>query len=247
MPAAETLLLAALITLVTYSVFGLTGAGSTVLALPLLVYFLPLKFAVPLLLLLDLAASLALSTRARSGVRLDELGRLLPFLLAGIVLGLTLLIQAPERPLLGGLGAFLVAYSIYCLRRRGGPAPISRAWAVPIGLSGGVLSALFGTGGVLVTLYLAGRLTDKNELRATIATAVLLNSGIRFAAFAATGLITQEGLLPSALLLIPSMAAGLFIGQRLHAKVDAIAVLRAVYVVLLLAGTSLLLRYALLA
>jgi len=247
MPPAELLLVAALLTAVTYSVFGLTGAGSTVLALPFLVYLLPLKFAVPLLLLLDLAASLVLSARASRGVRIDELGRLLPFLLAGIALGLTLLIQAPERPLLAALGLFLVAYALYCLRRNGGPLRLARAWAAPIGLVGGVLSALFGTGGVLVTLYLAGRLADKSELRATVAAAVLLNSVIRVTAFAATGLLAQEGLLLSALLLVPSMAIGLFVGHRLHAKVDAAGVLRAVYAVLLLAGLSLLLRTAALA
>lgn len=242
MPPAEALLAAALVTVVTYSIFGLTGAGSTVLALPILVYFLPLKFAVPLLMLLDLVASLALSARAWRGVRFDELGRLLPFLLVGIALGLTLLIQAPERPLLATLGAFLVIYAGYCLRRKGVPLRISRAWAVPIGLVGGVLSALFGTGGVLVTLYFSGRLADKTELRTTVAASVLLNSFIRVAAFAATGLLAQDGLLLAALLLVPSMAIGLFVGHGLHARVSPASVLRAVYVVLLLAGVSLLLR-----
>jgi len=243
MPPPETLLAAALITSITYSIFGLTGAGSTVLALPLLVLLLPLKFTVPLLLLLDLVASLAVSARARGKLRMDEFGRLVPFLVIGIVLGLTLLLQAPEEPLLVGLGGFLVAYAAYCLARRGGPLALSRAWAVPIGLVGGALSALFGLGGVLITLYFAGRLRDKAELRATITAGVLLNSGARVLAFGATGLLTQEGLLPSALVLLPSVAIGLFVGQRLHSKVDAAAVLRVVYVVLLVAGASLLARY----
>ncbi|MGQ0545751.1 MAG: TSUP family transporter [Betaproteobacteria bacterium] len=243
MPTPEMLLLAALITAATYSVFGLTGAGSTALALPLLAHFLPLKFAVPLLMLLDLAASLALSTRARGRVRMDEFGRLVPFLLAGIALGLTLLIKLPEGPLLAALGAFLLAYGAWCLSRKPGAVRLSRGWAAPIGLVGGALSALFGTGGVLTTLYFTGRLTAKDELRATSAAAVLLNSATRLVLFGATGLLTQEGLLFSGLLLLPSVAVGLFVGQRLHAVVAAAGVLRAVYVVLLLAGLSLLARY----
>lgn len=242
MPLPETLLAAALIVAVTYSIFGLTGAGSTVLALPFLVLLLPLKFTVPLLMLLDLVASLVVSARAKGRLRWDEFGRLVPLLLAGIALGLTLLIRVPETPLLAGLGAFLVLYALYCLMRRGGPVSLSRRWVVPIGLFGGALSALFGTGGVLITLYFAGRLKDKNELRATITAGVLLNSGARLIAFGATGLLTQPGLLLSALLLLPSMAIGLFVGQRLHAKVDAGAVLRVVYLVLLIAGASLLAR-----
>ena len=244
MPAPETLLLAALITTATYSVFGLTGSGSTVLALPLLAHFLPLKFAVPLLMLLDLAASLALSTRGRGKLRKDEFGRVLPFLVVGVVLGLTLLIKLPEAPLLVALGVFLLAYAAYCLRRSARPLSLSRAWAAPIGLASGALSALFGTGGVLTTLYFAGRLTDKDELRATAAAAVLVNSVARLVLFGATGLLTQEGLLWSALLLLPSVFVGLFTGQRLHAVVTPLGVLRAVYLLLLVAGLSLLARYA---
>lgn len=241
MPALEMLLLAALITTATYSVFGLTGAGSTVLALPLLAYFLPLKFAVTLLLLLDFAASLALSTRVRGVVRIDEFGRLLPFLLVGLVLGLTLLINAPEGVLLGALGVFLLAYAAWSLARHLGEIHLSRAWAAPFGLAGGALAALFGTGGVLITLYLTGRLTRKDELRATATTAVLVNSVTRVVLFGAGGLLTREVLL-SGLLLLPSVVIGLFVGQRLHAVIDARNVRRAVYVVLLIAGVSLIAR-----
>ena len=40
----------ALTVLLAYSVFGLTGFGANVVALPLLAHVLPLKFAVPMLL-----------------------------------------------------------------------------------------------------------------------------------------------------------------------------------------------------
>ena len=243
MPSPELLLLAAIILAATYCVFGLTGAGSTVLALPVLVQFLPLKFAVSLLLLLDFAAGLVLISRAREGVRFDELARFLPFVLIGIGIGLVLLIKLPERPLLSALGAFLIVYAGYSLARRTGMLRISRAWSAPIGVTAGGLSALFGTGGVLMSLYIAGRLQEKNQLRSTAAAAVLFNSGTRVVLFGATGLLS-EGLIVSALWLLPSMLIGLFIGQRLHAAVSAAAVLRAVYVVLLVAGASLLIRYS---
>ena len=66
----ETIAAAAALVACTYCVFGMTGFGSTVLALPILVYLVPLKFAVSLLLLLDLVASVLLSARSRRGVRL---------------------------------------------------------------------------------------------------------------------------------------------------------------------------------
>lgn len=243
MPTPETLLLAALILAATYAVFGLTGFGSTVLALPLLAHFMPLKFAVPLLMLLDLAAGFTLVARARSGVRKDEMRRLVPFLLAGLVLGVFLLVELPEGPLLAALGIFLLAYAGYGLARRGAELSLAPRWAAPFGLAGGVFAALFGTGGVLVSLYVAGRLKDKSELRATVAAAVLVNSATRLVLFGAVGLLTADVLL-SALWLLPSLVIGLFVGQRLHAIVPAAGVLKLLYVLVVLAGASLLVRYA---
>ncbi|MBI3372838.1 MAG: sulfite exporter TauE/SafE family protein [Betaproteobacteria bacterium] len=238
----ETLAVAALITACTYLIFGLTGFGSTVLALPLLAHLVPLKFAVPMLLLLDFLAGILLISRVRRGVRVDELGRLFPFMLAGIVLGLTLLIRLPEAPLLAVLGLFLVAYAGYGMTRRAGPPRLSRAWSAPIGLAAGVLGALFGTGGVLTALYIGARLDDKEELRATAAAAVLLNTSLRIVLYGATGLLTQDGLLTSALVLLPSVLVGLFLGNRLHASVPTGLVVRLIYAVVAIAGASLLLR-----
>lgn len=230
------------VVLVAYFVFGLTGFGSTVLALPLLAQFAPLKFVVPLLLLLDLAAFLAVGARDRRGIRIDELGRVLPFALVGIGLGLTLLIQVAESRLLTALGVFVLLYALWGLTRRGPVAEIPRWTCVPIGLGGGALSALFGTGGVLFAIYNAGRIRDKAELRASNAAMIAFSGIVRIVLFAATGLLAQEGLWLFALLLLPALFAGIALGSRLHAVVPAQAVVRAVHGVLVLAGIALLAR-----
>jgi uncharacterized protein len=244
-PPPEVLLLAALIVAATYCVFGMTGFGSTVLALPLLAHLVPLKFAVALMLLLDLTASLALISRARGAVRKDELLRIVAFLFAGMALGVTLLIKLPERPLLVTLGVFLLAYAAWCLAGRRTGGTLAAAWAAPIGLAGGAFSALFGTGGVLLVVYFAGRIADKSELRATTAAGILVSSGTRAALFGATGLLAQDGLLLSALALLPSVFIGLLVGHRLHDRVNPKIVLKIVYALLLASGVSLLARYAL--
>lgn len=220
----------------------MTGFGSTVVALPLLAHLLPLKFAVAMLLLLDLTASLAVLSRVRHAVRKDELARIVPFLLAGVGFGVTLLVKLPERPLLVTLGVFLLAYAAYCLAGRRSASTLAAGWAAPIGLVGGGFSALFGTGGVLLVVYFAGRLADKAQLRATTAAGILVSTVTRALLFGVTGLLAQEGVLLSALALLPAVVMGLLVGQRLHARVDASQVLRAVYLLLLVSGLSLLVR-----
>jgi uncharacterized protein len=225
-----------------YFVFGLTGFGSTVIALPLLALFFPLKFAVSLLMLLDLAVLLLFGARLRRGLRPDEIGWLVPFMLAGMAVGLTLLVQAPERPLLVTLGLFVLCYAGWGLARRGGPPRLARAWCAPIGLAGGAFSALFGTGGVLFAIYNAGRLPDATELRANNAAMILLSSLLRLVLFSVVGLLAQEGLFGAALTLAPALALGFWAGSRANTRVPAASVVKAVYAVLVLAGLTLLAR-----
>ena len=220
----------------------MTGFGSTVIALPLLAQFFPLKFAVPLLMLLDIAAFLLFGARVRKRVQYAEIGWLVPFILIGMAVGLTVLIEVAEQKLLIVLGSFLLFYAGYGLSRRGPPPSLSRAWGVPVGLVGGAFSALFGTGGVLFALYNAGRIRDKDALRATNAAMIVLSSLVRVVLFGAAGLLTQDGLLATALILLPALFGGAWIGTRLHATVPAAAVVKAVYALLVLAGMLLLAR-----
>ncbi len=238
----ETFAIAALVVLGAYVIFGLTGFGSTVVGLPLLALMLPLKFAVPLMMLLDLAATLMLGARFRKGIRYDELVWLVPFILLGMALGLTLLIKVDEASLLLGLGIFVLLYAAYGFTRRGAPPALGRIWSAPFGLIGGSLSALFGTGGVLFAIYTAGRIRDKDQLRATNASTIMLSALIRVVLFGVAGLLTQENLLVFALLLVPAMLAGFYVGNRLHAVIPAAGVVRAVYSVLVVAGVSLVVR-----
>ena len=240
----ETFALAALIVALAYVIFGLTGFGSTVVAVPLLALVLPLKFAVPLMMLLDLAATFMLGARLRKGIRFDELAWLVPFTLAGMAFGLTLLIRVAEGSLLLGLGAFVLFYAVYGFTRRGVPVALGRLWSAPAGLAGGALSALFGTGGVLFAMYFTGRIRDKDELRATNASMIMFSALVRVVLFGATGLLTQEGLLTCAALLVPAMLLGFHAGNRMHAVIPAASVVRAVYSVLVVAGVSLVVRGA---
>lgn len=238
----EIIVIAAAVVTGAYLVFGLTGFGSTVIALPLLAQLLPLKLAVTLLLLLDFAAFLGFGLRVRHGIRFDEIRWLVPTALVGMGIGLTLLIHVAEFWLLGLLGVFVLCYAVYGLSRRGVPARLPRWAGAPIGLAGGAFSALFGTGGVLFAIYNAGRIRDKGELRASNAAMIALSSVARLALFGAAGLLGQEGLWTLVGLLLPALAGGVLLGHRLHAVVPARVVVRAVHLLLLAAGASILLR-----
>jgi uncharacterized membrane protein YfcA len=240
----EFLWLAPLIALLAYTVFGLTGFGSTVIAVPLLAHLVPLTFAVPLVLLLDAVFGTWAGVRFRREARYREIAILMPFLVVGMIFGVALLVTQSERLLLGALGVFVLGYGVYCLTQPASTKPLARGWAVPLGAAGGVFSALFGTGGVVYIVYLAGRIQGKTELRATIATVLIISAALRLVIFAATGLLVQDGLFAAWVLLLPVGVLGVWIGNRLHHTLPTAGIVRLVYGLLVISGISLVARVA---
>ena len=176
---STTLLAAALAVTLAYTVFGLTGFGAAIVGVPLLAHVVPIRFAVPMMLVFDLCAGLLLGLKSRRDVDRGELLRLAPFVAIGMALGVTALVRAPERWLLGVLGAFVFFYACWSLLSRGAPRPISARWVAPAGTAGGVFTALYGSGGPIYTVYLARRLGDATRLRATIAVLIFCTASAR--------------------------------------------------------------------
>jgi len=235
---------AALAVTLAYTVFGLTGFGAAIVGVPLLAHFFPIRFAVPMMLVFDLCAGLLLGLRNRRDVDRAELLRLAPFVALGMILGVTVLVRAPERWLLGVLGAFVFAYAAWSLLNRAAARQISARWAVPAGMAGGVFTALYGSGGPIYTVYLARRLADANRLRASIAVLIFCTAWARLALFSGTGLLFQPSLLRLAVLLLPCAVIGYFIGSYLHRRLAPGRTARAIWVLLLASGASLLWRAA---
>lgn len=238
----ETVVLLALIVMLAYTVFGLTGFGSSITAMPMLVQVIPLKMAVPLMLIFDLTSGLLLGMRNRKVVDRKELLRLIPFMLVGMAIGVIALVKVPERLLLLLLGAFILAYSAWSLLLKKDPTPLSPRWSAPLGMAGGVFTALFGTGGPIYTIYLARRLDDKAVLRATISALIFVTGFSRLVLFSTAGFYKQDSLLWLAAILLPCSLLGLFLGNRLHSRLPAQRVVQVIWGILILGGTSLILR-----
>lgn len=238
----DTLASAALIVVLAYTVFGLTGFGASITAMPLLAQLFPLRFAVPLMLIFDISATLLLGLKNRGAVDRRELLRLIPFMLVGMVLGVTLLVNAPERALLFLLGCFVLAYAGWSLLFRRGVQTIATHWSAPLGTTGGVFTALFGTGGPIYVIYLTGRLHDKSVLRATIGALIFVSGLSRLVLFGTAGLYAQQGLLLLAAELLPCAMLGLYIGGRLHHSLPVQRVIQVVWAILIFGGISLIWR-----
>jgi uncharacterized membrane protein YfcA len=233
-------LAAALILLGAYFIRGITGFGSGLIAVPLLAHFLPLSFVVPAMLVLDLCASLALTGHARLQVHWDEIRRLLPATMAGTLVGAVLLVNLPREPLLAGLAAFVIFFGLRYMFNVHGERTISRWWSVPAGLGGGLIGAMFGTGGPPYVVYLTHRLRDKTRLRGTLSGLFMIEGALRTATFLVMGLFAQERMVTSILLGLPLVGFGLVLGHRVHTGITRRQQLALIGALLVVSGLSLL-------
>ena len=242
MPELIVLLVAEPTLVAAYVVFGMVGFGTTLVSAPLLAHVLPLSTVVPALALTDFVASWA--TGVRLGAHLDrkEVLRLVPAMVIGSAIGAWLLFSVPVRTLMLLLGIFVVLYALNGLRPKAPQPPLSAGWAWWFGGAGGVLSALFGAGGWVYSIYLVRRLDDPQTIRATQTAVLTVSSTIRVVLFLLAGTYFNLNLLLLVLALLPAMALGLFIGHRITLRLDRKRFLQVLYAVLLFTGGSLLWR-----
>jgi uncharacterized protein len=232
------LVAAAVVVVVGYGVMGLTGFGATIFAVPMLALMLPLKLVVPMMLFFDILGTASIALGSRRHVAWRELARLVPFMLLGQAVGLSLLVQAPAAPLLVALGVFVLANAAWSLRAPPTRQVIAAGWAVPVGCVGGVFSALFGTGGPVYATFFTRRIAEPGAVRATSAMLILLSASIRGVLYASAGLYQQDGLLATVALLLPCSALGVWAGSRLHRALPPHRARRVLLVVLALGGVA---------
>src|SRR5204863_8943225 len=89
-----TLLPAALIVFVGYTVFGVTGFGASPITVPVLAHFLPLPFVLSLAAALDLGSAAALGVHTKKQADVRELLMLAPF----TIIGLGRFLSCPNNP-----------------------------------------------------------------------------------------------------------------------------------------------------
>ncbi len=238
------LLVACLGVAAAYVVFGLAGFGTALVAGPVLAHVIPLTTIVPLLALLDFAAAGVNIARDRQAADGAELRRLVPAMVAGSLVGAAMLLLGRPETLALALGVFAVGYGVYALSGFRSAARFSPRAAWPFGAVGGIFSALFGSGGFLYAIYLAGRLEASDRIRVTQSTLIGLSTLTRAVLFLLAGVYARTDVLVLASILALPMLVGTAIGRRITLSLSRAQFLRVVSVVVMLSGVVLIWRHS---
>ncbi len=240
--AAGQLASAAAILITAYFIRGITGFGSGLISVPLLALFLPLKFVVPLVLLLDFTASIMIGGFNLKRVKWGEIGVLIPFGIIGVIVGTNLLVNLPPEPMLIALAVFIFIFALRNLLNIHGEKPASRGWAVPAALTGGTVGALFGTGGPPYVIYLSHRIHNKSDLRATFSALFFTEGLMRIISFLIAGLLMSTKVWMAYFAALPLVLGALYLGGRVHVGLAPSQMTRLVGVLLLVSSVSLLFK-----
>ncbi|HEY1287828.1 MAG TPA: sulfite exporter TauE/SafE family protein [Burkholderiales bacterium] len=223
-------------------IFGLTGFGSALITIPLASHLVPLPFALALFALSDLVSALSVGLEnPRNAVRAEWM-RLVPMILAGTALGVTALVNLPRALGMLLLGVFVLSFALYSLVKRAGSRVVSARWAWLAGFAGGITSSLFGAGGPPYAIYLSQRGLTKEQFRATLGFATMTSISMRVLAFLVTGLLLDPRVWIAAAVAAPCAFAGIVVSRRVFHRISRDTLLRAVTVMLLASGTSLVVR-----
>jgi uncharacterized membrane protein YfcA len=223
-------------------VFGVTGFGAALVTIPLATHFVPLKFALALYVLADLAAALSVGLENPRNALRAEWTRLVPMIVVGTALGVTLLVNLPRAAGMLLLGVFVVSFATLNLVRRADASIVSPRWAWVAGLAGGITSTVFGAGGPPYAIYLSQRGLTKEQFRATLGFATMTSISLRLVAFALTGLLLDVEIWLKALAVVPACLAGIWVARRVFRRLSREALMRAVALLLAASGASLIFR-----
>jgi uncharacterized membrane protein YfcA len=140
------------------------------------------------------------------------------------------------------LGLFILSYSLYSLFGKASGKPIKAGWGWLAGLAGGVTSSLFGAGGPPYVIYLSHRGLTKEQFRATLGLTTMTSISLRVIAFLLTGLLLNPSVWVAAAAVVPAALLALYLAKKLFLRITREHLMRAIAVLLLASGASLVAR-----
>jgi hypothetical protein len=207
------------------------GFGEALIAVPLLVLFIPLKVAAPLAVLVSITIAAVVVAQDWRKIHLRSAGWLVGSTLFGIPVGLLLLRSSHQKAVKVALGIFIVAFSVYSLLGRRPPElkTDSKAWLLGCGFAAGVIGGAYGMNGPPLVIYGAMRRWSAQHFRATLQAYFLPASVIGMGGYWLAGLWVPA-VTHYYLLCLPALLPAVWLGRVVNHRLHGDAFLKYVYV-----------------
>jgi len=219
---------------------GLSGFGSALVAMPLLLFLIPVQVATPFCILMGLVITAQLGIGLKRHLDVKKIAPLFIGCLPGIACGTLLLKNADNNLIKPALGALLIGYSIFQLFSRPRSIELRPLWGVVAGFLTGLIGATFSAGGPPTIIYTSLNHWDKDAIKATLTGFFFLTGVIIALAHMAAG-ITSLLVLKFFVVSLPFIILGTSAGTVLYVRLSHRGYLKLIYVLLFCMGMMLLL------
>lgn len=238
------ILLVGIIVFSTFTIEGIAGFGSTVMALPFVTMLVGIDKAVPMLCALSVMVSTFIILRSWKNLDLKEYGFIVIHVGLGVPFGLFLMDYLPKKWMLALLAFFMLFVGIKgvygTLRKNAAQTVVQpckkNLFSRLILFIGGVIHGAFSSGGPLVVMYASKALPEKSKFRASLSSLWLTTNLIMVIKWTASGTVWNMQLGKMILCAIPFIVCGMILGDYLHHKADQKKFTVLVYSVLLIAA-----------
>lgn len=240
-------LLFMLVILLANIIQGITGFAGTILAMPPSLMLVGYGVAKPVLNVLGLLSGIYVFWGNREKVDWKELRSIVRVMLIGIFAGMLVKtgLVGQEQWLYRILGLFVVMLAFKGLYKtilmKKNEESQTKEGNVVLLLGAGIAHGIFVSGGPLLISYLTRKIDKKEVFRATISTVWILLNTIILIDDVCSGLWTIE-LLKILCISIPFLLVGMIIGGKLYRIMSQRFFMNLTYVLLLVSGTTLLLK-----
>jgi len=196
------------------------GFGESLIAVPLLIFFIPMDIAVPLSVLISITIAGFVVVQDRKQIHFNSAKWLIAFAILGIPLGLCMLVYGNQQFVKLGLGLLIIFYSIYSLiRKQQFRLATDNMWALFIcGFFSGVLGGAYGVNGPPLAVYGNMRNWTAKHFRATLQAYFLPASAIGMFGYWYKGLwtsIVTHYFIIALPIIIPTIFLGRFLNHQL--------------------------------
>jgi uncharacterized membrane protein YfcA len=197
---------------------GLSGFGSVLLSLPVLILFLDVKTAIPLVALIALALNVQLLIQLRQHLEWRRVYPLLAGTLLGVPAGVFLLKHLDTSLIQIVLGAVLIGYALYGLTFRGSMRGIRERWAYLYGFLAGCFGGALSASGPPVVIYTSLQPWSKDQTKVTLQGYFLI-SGLIVVSFQAANGLTTWTVMKLFVLSLPAVVTGTLVGSHFYGMV----------------------------
>ena len=217
---------------------AITGFAGTLLAMPLSMMLIGVHEAKVILNIMAVLSCLILASKSRKHIQPKILLNIIAWMAVGMVFGIWIFEHLSLNILLPFYAIMIILIALKKLLIKN-ENKMSKWMLNGVLLAAGIIHGMFVAGGALLVVYASTVLKNKENFRATVAAVwVVLNTGLMISDFV-QGYMTPGVIKMAGISILPLLLA-IYVGNKIHERIDQKVFMKITYALLLASGISIL-------